>query len=124
MRGAHYFPGALLVELVGYPPFTHRLPDAAATRLATALQVVLTWMLCRRPITAGITLCLLPRVTWMGTEGRSYVLAGLLPLATTASFLCLALLVVANEITVACTMWSSRRRSDLGRSAFLRSAAG
>lgn len=60
--------------LVGYTPFTLRLPSALAIGVAAALVVALGRRIGgkRLGITAGIVFLLLPRVQWAGTEGRPY----------------------------------------------------
>ena len=75
-------------DLVGYTPTTLRLPSAVAVAFAAALTVVFTRQLSALAggvagsarahhvvgFIAGLTFCVLPRVTWLGTEGRSYAL--------------------------------------------------
>jgi len=60
--------------LVGYTPFTLRLPSALAVGVAAALVVALGRRLAglRVGVVAGIVFLLLPRVQWAGTEGRPY----------------------------------------------------
>lgn len=60
--------------LVGYTPFTLRLPSALAVGVAAGLVVALGRRIGGRRlgITAGIVFLLLPRVQWAGTEGRPY----------------------------------------------------
>jgi mannosyltransferase len=83
VHGLYYAGMHLWFDLVGYSPFALRLPSAVATGLSAALLVLLVRRL-RSPrvaVIAGIVFCLLPRVTWMGAEGRSYaftVLAAIL----------------------------------------------
>ncbi|MES2172233.1 MAG: glycosyltransferase family 39 protein [Actinomycetota bacterium] len=76
VHGAYYSLTKLWFGLVGYSPLTLRLPSAIAIGVATALIVVLVRMLAtpRVAVIAGILFALLPRVTWAGTEGRSYAL--------------------------------------------------
>ncbi|WIB63099.1 hypothetical protein [Curtobacterium sp. MCBD17_040] len=75
--------------VAGYAPFTLRLPSAVAVGAAAALLVVLGRMLAdlRTGVVAGALFALLPRVTWMGTEGRSFALGTLLAVAATILFL-------------------------------------
>lgn len=70
---------------VGYSPFTLRLPSAIAVGVTAALVVVLGSRLIsiRVGIVAGVLFALLPRVTWMGTEGRSFAIGTLLATAAT-----------------------------------------
>lgn len=76
VHAVYYSAIKLWFGLVGYSPLTLRLPSAIAVGVATALVVVLVRMLAapRVAIIAGILFALLPRVTWAGTEGRSYAL--------------------------------------------------
>ena len=75
-------------DLVGYSPFTLRLPAAIAVGAAVGLTVVLGRMLAgpRVGVLAGVFTALLPRVTWMGEEGRSFAFALLLAVAGTLLF--------------------------------------
>lgn len=91
---------------VGYSPFTLRLPSAVAVAVTAALVVLLGSRLLgsgpvgvRFGVVAGLFFTLLPRVTWMGVEGRSFALGTLV--ATTATLLLL----------VAVGRTSERRRS-------------
>ena len=85
VHGAYYLAMHLWFGLVGYSPFTLRLPSAIAIGLTAALLVVLARRLLgtRTGVIAGIIFCLLPRTTWAGTEGRSYALTCLLAVAAT-----------------------------------------
>ncbi|WP_152999089.1 glycosyltransferase family 39 protein [Curtobacterium oceanosedimentum] len=70
---------------VGYSPFTLRLPSAIAVGVTAALVVVLDSRLIgiRVGVVAGVLFALLPRVTWMGAEGRSFAIGALLATAAT-----------------------------------------
>lgn len=74
--------------LVGYTPFSLRFPSAVATAVAAALLTVLAKELTtkRTGFVAGLLFILLPRVTWMGGEGRSYATATALATAATLVF--------------------------------------
>ncbi|MBC7518672.1 MAG: hypothetical protein H7248_07300 [Microbacteriaceae bacterium] len=140
-------------DLVGYTPTTLRLPSALAVGFAAALTVVFTRQLSAlsagraaagtaRPgqllgAVSGLVFCLLPRVTWLGTEGRSYALttalAALLTVVLLAAvrsgrrrwwvlyvatallacvaFLYLALLVVAHALGVLLWFLADSRRA-------------
>ena len=80
VHGVHYALMHLVFELLGYSPFTLRLPSAVA--VATTAGVVV--MLGRRihgpllGLVGGVVFSILPRVTWMAVEGRSYALSALL----------------------------------------------
>ena len=89
VHGLYYAGMHLWFDLVGYSPFTLRLPSAVAVGVAAALIVLLVSSRAARStaILAGVAFCLLPRVTWMGTEGRSYALTATLAVALTLLFL-------------------------------------
>jgi mannosyltransferase len=89
VHGLYYAGMHLWVDIVGYSPFTLRLPSAICVGIAAALIVLLVRSRASRrtAVLAGIAFCLLPRVTWMGTEGRSYALTAVLALAMTLVFL-------------------------------------
>ncbi|MCU1405806.1 MAG: hypothetical protein JWQ43_2109 [Glaciihabitans sp.] len=75
-------------DVFGYSPVTLRVPSSIATAGAAALTVVLGRQLGRPrfALVAGLVFCLLPRVTWMGGEGRSYAFTALLAVALTVVF--------------------------------------
>ena len=89
VHGLYYAGMHLWLDLVGYSPLTLRLPSAVFVGLATALTMLLVRSRAgrRTAILAGIAFALLPRVTWMGTEGRSYALTAALAVALTLVFL-------------------------------------
>jgi mannosyltransferase len=89
VHGLYYAGMHLWLDIVGYTPFTLRLPSAVCVGLAAALTVLLVRSRASRrtAVLAGIVFTLLPRVTWMGTEGRSYALTAVLALAMTLVFL-------------------------------------
>lgn len=74
--------------VVGYTPFSLRFPSAVAIGLAAALLTTLARELTskRTAIVAGLLFVLLPRVTWAGSEGRSYALSTALATAATLVF--------------------------------------
>jgi mannosyltransferase len=74
VHGLYYALMHVWFWLVGYTPFTLRLPSALAIGVAAGLVVALGRRLGGRRlgITAGIVFLLLPRVQWAGTEGRPY----------------------------------------------------
>lgn len=137
---ALYYAGMHLVfDLFGYSPVSLRVPSAVAVAVAAALTVVLGRVLDRPRlgVIAGIVFCLLPRTTWMGTEGRSYAataaLAALMTIllvlasrsttrvlwvlyAVTAAvsvvlFVYLAFVVAAHALTMLVWLASSRSRA-------------
>ncbi|MEP6843051.1 MAG: glycosyltransferase family 39 protein [Pseudolysinimonas sp.] len=89
VHGVYYTLMHFWLGLVGFSPFALRLPSAVAVGLTAAALVVLMRRLASRrtALVAGLVFCLLPRVTWMGTEGRSYALSTLLAVALTLVFL-------------------------------------
>jgi mannosyltransferase len=74
VHGLYYALIHVWFWLVGYTPFTLRLPSALAIGVAAGLVVALGRRIGgkRMGITAGIVFLLLPRVQWAGTEGRPY----------------------------------------------------
>ncbi|WP_166787872.1 glycosyltransferase family 39 protein [Cryobacterium adonitolivorans] len=89
VHGLYYAGMHLWLDLVGYSPFALRLPSAVFVGVAAALTVILVRSRAgrRTAVLAGVALCLLPRVTWMGAEGRSYALTAALAVALTLIFL-------------------------------------
>ncbi|GAA3342335.1 hypothetical protein GCM10017714_30240 [Curtobacterium pusillum] len=89
-------------DLVGYSPFTLRLPSAIAVGAAVGLTVVLGRALAGRRVgvLAGVFTALLPRVTWMGEEGRSFAFGMLLAVAGT-----LLLVVAVRRTEAAARSW-------------------
>ncbi|GAA4683863.1 glycosyltransferase family 39 protein [Frondihabitans cladoniiphilus] len=76
-------------DLFTYTPVTLRLPSALAVGIAAGLTAVLGRMLAGRRVglLAGLLFCVIPRVTWMGGEGRSFALATLLCVVASILFL-------------------------------------
>lgn len=134
---ALYYAGIHLVfDVFGYSPTSLRMPSAIATGVAAALVVVLARQLTgpRIAVIAGLVFCILPRVTWMGTEGRSYaltvvlatlmtivmvhasrstrkrwwVLYGILIVVSCVVFIYLALIVIAHAVTMLWRLSSAR----------------
>jgi mannosyltransferase len=89
VHGLYYAGMHVWFDLVGYTPFTLRLPSAIAVGATAALLVVLVRMMApaRTAIIAGLIFAVLPRTTWMGGEGRSYAFTALLAVAMTIAFL-------------------------------------
>jgi len=85
VHGVYYAGMHVWFDLVGYTPATLRLPSAAATGLAAALLLVLVRQFGseRLAILSAVLFLLLPRVTWMGGEGRSYAVQVMLAVALT-----------------------------------------
>ena len=89
VHGLYYAAMKIWLDTVGYSPLTLRFPSALMVGAAAALIVVLVRLYATRRVAllAGIVFCLLPRVTWMGTEGRSYALTATLAVILTLVFL-------------------------------------
>ena len=92
----------VIFDVFGYSPLTLRVPSAIAVGAAAALLVVLVRRFSlpgdgqnRLAVLAGVVFCLLPRTTWMGTEGRTYALS-----ATLAILLTLVLVRATSAVLV------------------------
>ncbi|GAB3040860.1 glycosyltransferase family 39 protein [Parafrigoribacterium mesophilum] len=74
VHGAYYLGLHAWVKVVGTSPFSLRLPSAFAVGLTVMAVVVLVRRLStpRVAIAAGILCAVLPRVTYMGEEARSF----------------------------------------------------
>ncbi|MBC7589475.1 MAG: glycosyltransferase family 39 protein, partial [Salinibacterium sp.] len=139
VHGLYYLLMHVIFEVFGYSPLSLRMPSAIAVGIATALVVVLGRQV-NRPrlaVIAALVFCLIPRVTWMGTEGRSYamtatlavlatvvllrairtatpgawILYALVTLVSIATFIYLALIVVAHAVTMVLLLRERTRRS-------------
>ncbi|CAN5201955.1 glycosyltransferase family 39 protein [soil metagenome] len=88
VHGLYYVVMHLWFDLVGYSPATLRLPSALAVGVAAALVVVLVLRFAstRVAVISGTVFALLPRITWAGTEGRSYAVTTALAVALTLLF--------------------------------------
>jgi len=139
VHAAYYAMLHVVFDVFGYSPVSLRVPSAIAIGIAAALTVVLGRVLDqpRLGVIGGLVFCLLPRVTWAGTEGRSYAataaLAVLLTIVLVVAsrnqrrslwivyaalvvlscvvFVYLALVVVAHAVTMAWWFASSRSRA-------------
>lgn len=140
VHGAYYVMLHLIFDVVGYSPVALRLPSAFAVGL-TAAAIVLFARQFGRPrlgVIAAIVFLLLPRTTWMATEGRSYAITALLAIIVTMAlahavhaktrrswviygvlvvvscivFIYLALVVVAHGVAIA---WWLRARGAPAR---------
>ncbi|MDJ0335922.1 glycosyltransferase family 39 protein [Salinibacterium sp. G-O1] len=140
VHALYYAVMHLVFDVFGYSPLSLRMPSAIAVGIAAALVVILGRQLGRPrlAIIAAVAFCLIPRVTWMGTEGRSYaltatlailatvvlvrairlgtrgswVLYGFVALLSVTVFIYLALVIVAHAVTVA---WLLAERSGRAR---------
>ncbi|OIH92915.1 hypothetical protein BIU92_08425 [Curtobacterium sp. MCBA15_003] len=74
VHGLYYALMHVWFTLVGYTPFTLRLPSALAIGVAAGLVVALGRRLggVRLGVVSGLVFLVLPRVAWAGTEGRPY----------------------------------------------------
>jgi mannosyltransferase len=74
VHGAYYAGLHVWGVVFGFSPFSVRLPSAIAVGFATAAVVLLADRLRSRRVAviAGVVCALLPRVTYMGEEARSY----------------------------------------------------
>jgi mannosyltransferase len=74
VHGTYYAGLHLWGAVFGFSPFSVRLPSAIAVGFATAGVVLLADRLRSRraAVIAGVVCALLPRVTYMGEEARSY----------------------------------------------------
>jgi mannosyltransferase len=74
VHGTYYFGLHFWIAAFGSSPFSVRLPSALAVGFTVAAVVVLCDRLRGRNVAviAGIVCCVLPRVTYMGEEARSY----------------------------------------------------
>ncbi|NEN05782.1 hypothetical protein G3T36_07840 [Diaminobutyricibacter tongyongensis] len=74
VHGTYYFGLHWWVAVFGPSPFSIRFPSAIAVGLTVAAVVVIATRLgsARLGVIAGIVCCVLPRVTYMGEEARSF----------------------------------------------------
>jgi mannosyltransferase len=74
VHGAYYLGLHVWGRFFGFSPFAVRVPSAIAVGLATAAVVLLATRLrgTRTAVVAGLICVLLPRVTYMGEEARSF----------------------------------------------------
>ncbi len=74
VHGTYYFGLHWWVDVFGPSPFSIRFPSAIAVGLTVAAVVIVASRLgsARLGVIAGIVCCILPRVTYMGEEARSF----------------------------------------------------
>lgn len=84
-------------NVFGYSPVSLRMPSVLATGVTAGFTVTLGRMLVgrRAGIVAGLLFAILPRVTWMAIEGRSFAISTMICVAATLVF------VIAWRRTVA-----------------------
>ncbi|WP_187270567.1 glycosyltransferase family 39 protein [Lacisediminihabitans profunda] len=77
VHGAYYLLLHGWIRLAGTTPFALRLPSAIAVGLAVAAVTLIAARLRspRLAVAAGIICCIVPRVTYMGEEARSYAVS-------------------------------------------------
>lgn len=147
VHGLYYLLMHLWVSVSGEAAWSLRLPSAIAAGAGAAGTVVLGRLITtqRAALIGGLVFSVLPRVTWMGTEARSFAMTAAVAVWLTVVLvrairhagagnwilyaalgglavslnIYLALLVVAHGITV---LTAERRRS--GRLRWLAAAAG
>lgn len=80
VHGLYYLVMHPVFAVFGYSPVSLRAPSAIFVGVAAAFVVVLARQLRigPSPLIAGLIFAILPRVTWMGIEGRSPALATML----------------------------------------------
>lgn len=85
VHGVYYAFMHVWLDIVGYSPFTLRLPSAIISGGTVALTMLLASRFGTRgfALLAGVVLITIPRFTWAGIEGRSYALTALLAAALT-----------------------------------------
>jgi mannosyltransferase len=85
VHGVYYAIMHVWFDVVGYSPFTLRLPSAIVSGGTVALTMVLASRFGTRgfALLAGVVLITIPRFTWAGIEGRSYATTALLAVALT-----------------------------------------
>jgi mannosyltransferase len=90
------------IELFGASELSTRLPSAIGVGLAAAGTVVLAFLLFDRRIAviAGLVFAVLPRVTYMGAEARSYALG-----TAIAVWLTVLLVVLLTRRAVSPALW-------------------
>lgn len=85
VHAAYYFVLNAWFRLVPADAFWLRLPSAVAVGLATVLvlRIARRWLDASTSVLAAFFFAVVPRTTWMGSEGRSSAFSTLLALAAT-----------------------------------------
>lgn len=88
VHAAYYSLLHVWFDLVGYSPFSLRLPSAVAIGIAAGGLVALlrAFVPRRTAAIAGIVFAVLPRTIWAGGEGRSYAIGIALALGLLAAY--------------------------------------
>ncbi|GAA1441889.1 glycosyltransferase family 39 protein [Leifsonia poae] len=102
VHGTYYLGLHWWIRVFGTSPFALRFPSAVAVGLATAAVVVVAWRLegRRMAIIAGAVCVILPRVTYMGEEARSYAFS-----AAAAAWLTALLIEILHRREVRMRWW-------------------
>jgi mannosyltransferase len=102
VHGTYYLALHGWISVFGASPFSVRLPSAFAAGLTVAAVVLIAWRLAspRAALVAGVICCVLPRVTYMGEEARSYAFS-----AAIASWLTLLLVELLARRLVRRRWW-------------------
>lgn len=102
VHGAYYLGLHVWGQFFGFSPFAVRLPSAIAVGLATAAVVLLATRLrgTRTAVVAGLICAVLPRVTYMGEEARSFAFS-----AAIAGWLTVLLLAALRRERPRATWW-------------------
>ncbi|MFJ4294580.1 hypothetical protein [Curtobacterium sp. NPDC089689] len=108
VHGLYYAVMHLWFQVVPYSPFTLRLPSAVGVGLAAALTVLLTRRFAGTwaGIVAGLVFAVLPRVTFVGADGRSYAWTTATAVAATL-VLCVAVERTDRRAPLAWLWWVS-----------------
>jgi mannosyltransferase len=102
VHGTYYFGLHWWIGVFGTSPFALRFPSAVAVGFTVAAVVMIVWRLDGRKlaILAGVVCLLLPRVTYMGEEARSYAFS-----AAAAAWLTLLLVEILHRREVRARWW-------------------
>lgn len=102
VHGTYYLGLHAWGAAFGFSPFIVRLPSALAVGVATAAVVVLADRLRSRRVAvlAGLVCAVLPRITYMGEEARSYALS-----AAVVAWLTLILIVALSRDRPTNVLW-------------------
>jgi mannosyltransferase len=102
VHGTYYLSLHWWINVFGTSPFAIRFPSAIAVAFAVAGTVAIAWRLADRRVAviAGLVCAVLPRVTYMGEEARSYAFS-----AAFAVWLTLILLEILARPRVGKRWW-------------------
>lgn len=103
VHGTYYLGLHAWGAAFGFSPFAVRLPSALAVGLATAAVVLLADRLRSRRVAVlvGLVCAILPRVTYMGEEARSYAFS-----AAVAAWLTLILILALSKPRPSNLLWA------------------